>query len=287
MAKGRMLNKNISQSKKFNLKLKDDFHRLVYCMILPHTDRDGRLEGMPYYIKSIVFPWREDVSIKKIETALKSLDEVGLIKWYSIDDEKYIQITQFNEGQTGMRYEREPESTIPPFDGHDTPKKPEDNQNDAGKKPEKSRKNGEKVSTEKNKKRIRKEKNINTQSGKHKFGEFQNVLLTDKNVCDLNKKFGEHKTQYLINLLDTKIQQKGYKYKDFYLTILDWEKRDTDYKPPAGKSEINTSPQPPKICPVCKKGSLVSVTYGAAVCSNRDCRAKFNHVSGKKWEAVA
>ncbi len=61
---------------------------------------------------------------------------------------------------------------------------------------------------------------------KKQYGEFKNVLLTDIDYKKLTDKFGEVKTKALIEKLSEGIKRKGYKYKDFYLTILDWEKRD-------------------------------------------------------------
>lgn len=58
------------------------------------------------------------------------------------------------------------------------------------------------------------------------YGEFENVLLTDVDYKKLIDKFGEVKTKKLIEKLSEGIKRKGYKYKDFYLTILDWERRD-------------------------------------------------------------
>jgi hypothetical protein len=60
---------------------------------------------------------------------------------------------------------------------------------------------------------------------KHVYGEFKHVLLTDKDMTKLNEKFGEQGTLDRIANLDRAIEQKGYKYKNFYLTILEWEKR--------------------------------------------------------------
>lgn len=56
---------------------------------------------------------------------------------------------------------------------------------------------------------------------KHKYGEYKNVLLTDGEVEKLKKKYGGNINQCIRNL-DEGIEQKGYKYKSHYLTILKW-----------------------------------------------------------------
>lgn len=83
---------------------------------------------------------------------------------------------------------------------------------------------------------------------KNKYGEYNNVLLT-KIECDkLVKKFGGQETLVKIDNLDFKIEQKGYKYKSHYLTILDWDRRDKK-KNPKQKKIIGYRYE----CPNCKK----------------------------------
>lgn len=57
---------------------------------------------------------------------------------------------------------------------------------------------------------------------KHKYGEHQKVLLTDKEFADLKKKFGPDLTTKLIIYLDEYIADKGYKSKSHYLAIHRW-----------------------------------------------------------------
>jgi len=134
MAKGRMINKSISKSKKFNLILDNDFDRLLYCMLLPYADRDGRVEGDPDLVKGNIFPRRKDVSEEDITHGLENLARVGLILHYQVEGDNFIQICQFQEGQEGFRYDREKPSTIPapsgmtPTTGGSTPADDGENQ---------------------------------------------------------------------------------------------------------------------------------------------------------------
>ena len=55
---------------------------------------------------------------------------------------------------------------------------------------------------------------------KHKYGEYKNVLLTDAELEKLKLKFEDWEQK--IETLSFKLEQKGYKYKSHYLTILEW-----------------------------------------------------------------
>jgi len=98
-----MISKVISVSKKFNIRLDDHFSRLLYLMLIPHVDDFGRMSGDPYDVKALVFPMMEDVRSKDIEASLGKLHEAGLIIWYSVGDEKFIQITNFDAHQQGLK----------------------------------------------------------------------------------------------------------------------------------------------------------------------------------------
>lgn len=74
-------------------------------------------------------------------------------------------------------------------------------------------------------KELKKEKDIYKET-RHKYGEYKNILLTDKQYNKLLKDFGEDALLYLIALVDEGIQMKGYKYKDFNLALRKWAKND-------------------------------------------------------------
>lgn len=76
---------------------------------------------------------------------------------------------------------------------------------------------------------------------KHKYGEYKNVLLTDKEKEKLLEKFGKD-TDYWINKLDFGIEQKGYKYKSHYLTILNWYARDNEQQQPTKSAYPDSIP---------------------------------------------
>lgn len=109
MPKGRMLNKVISTSEKLS---KVSIHSaLLYTWMIPHLDIGGKIFGNPEQIKGIVIPYRKEFTIKKIESCLKELSEVGLILVYGTDC-KYILLNNFDTHQT-LNESREAPSNIP------------------------------------------------------------------------------------------------------------------------------------------------------------------------------
>lgn len=57
---------------------------------------------------------------------------------------------------------------------------------------------------------------------KHKYGQYQNVLLTDKEYESLKQRFGEEKANSIIQFFSEKKEMKGYKYKRDYIAINNW-----------------------------------------------------------------
>ena len=62
--------------------------------------------------------------------------------------------------------------------------------------------------------------NKSEKSPKHKYGEYKNVLLSDKELEKLKNEYSNY--QELIKCLDEYIEMKGYKAKSHYLAIKKW-----------------------------------------------------------------
>lgn len=77
---------------------------------------------------------------------------------------------------------------------------------------------------------------------KHKYGEYNNVLLKDTELEKLNKEYGEDKAQACIKYLDEYIEMKGAKYKSHYLVIRKWVHEAVDKQ----KTEKTDKPKPTK-----------------------------------------
>lgn len=68
-----------------------------------------------------------------------------------------------------------------------------------------------------------------------RYGEFNNVLLTDEQYKKLVDKFNDNGTKNWIEVLSSGIASKGYKYKDHYAAILTWVRRDEKDKKPGSR----------------------------------------------------
>ena len=69
-----------------------------------------------------------------------------------------------------------------------------------------------------------------TATKKHKYGEHNNVLLTDEELAKLQERFPSN-WEAKINALSEGLALKGYKYKSHYLAILKWAKNDEQKAP--------------------------------------------------------
>lgn len=111
MARGRMIDKRISKSKKL-AGLKHDRSRVLYFMILPHLDVEGKFTGDPEEIKEDCCP-KLRYSVIKIAESIIELTDIGLLRLYEIDGHPFIQYTKFDDFQLGIRKDKEAPSRIP------------------------------------------------------------------------------------------------------------------------------------------------------------------------------
>jgi len=115
MAKGRMINRRISKSDKLAALAKDRY-RVIYFMIYPHLDREGRFSADPRDIKEDCCP-RLRYSVKDISESLSALHKVGLINLYKVNEKQYLEASRFDDFQVGLHKDREAPSEIPPNSG--------------------------------------------------------------------------------------------------------------------------------------------------------------------------
>lgn len=115
MAEKRMIHKSISVSETVNSGLTDIFHMLLFSWMIPHFDDFGRMPGSPAKVKGLVCPLLLNKSSKDVEIAITEMAQVGLIYWYEVDGQKYIQAVNFEEHQTGLH--KRTKSKFPEFPG--------------------------------------------------------------------------------------------------------------------------------------------------------------------------
>ncbi|MEW6097492.1 MAG: hypothetical protein AB1567_13385, partial [bacterium] len=112
MPEGRMLKKVISTSRKL-AELKTDSARLLYTWLIPHLDIEGRFYGDEDIIKGSIVPRIKTFTSEKIKECLQDMVNTGLINWYEVDGDKYLQFTVFEKHQN-LNRDREGKSQIPP-----------------------------------------------------------------------------------------------------------------------------------------------------------------------------
>jgi hypothetical protein len=71
---------------------------------------------------------------------------------------------------------------------------------------------------------------------KKKYGEFENVLLTDIEHSKLDDRFGTSLTSLIIEELSGYVESKGRRYSSHYATLLGWARRKKDSSNSRGKS---------------------------------------------------
>jgi len=110
MAEGRVIKKRIAYSRRL-ASLKNDKARVLYFMMYPFADIEGRLEADPDIIATKIvglFKWSE----KTVQKCLIDLHDAGLITLYTIGNNQYLEFYNFKKMQR-LDPEREAPSKIP------------------------------------------------------------------------------------------------------------------------------------------------------------------------------
>lgn len=101
-----MVNNSISLSIKFN-QLPDDTCRLLATWIISHLDKNGVFYGDSNTVKSLVLPFRSDITIERVETYLQAMERIGLITRFEENGLLWQWWPTFADNQVGLRPERE------------------------------------------------------------------------------------------------------------------------------------------------------------------------------------
>ena len=201
MAEGRMLKRVITTSRKL-AELKTDSARLLYTWLIPFLDVEGRFYGNPDIIKGFIIPRIKDFTTEKVTECLFDMQKVGLILWYQVDGDKYLEFTCFEKHQN-INKDREAKSSFPIS-----------TQENSGELLQLQENSGE-LSVKLSKDKL----------SKDKYSDF--VLLTEKELSQLIDKLGESQTQEWIEKLNNYIGSTERQYKSHYYTILNWSKKDS------------------------------------------------------------
>lgn len=113
----RMISRSISTSRKVN-RLGPEGALLFTWMCL-HCDDWGRMEGDPYAIKIKVVPGMSGYTESSVHEHLTQMQSVGLIHWYDVNGDRWIEIPKWDEIQSWGGVHRQG-SDIPDYSEGDT-----------------------------------------------------------------------------------------------------------------------------------------------------------------------
>ena len=74
------------------------------------------------------------------------------------------------------------------------------------------------------------DKKKTTKEVRHKYGEFKNVLLSDKDLEKLKAEYGEELVEKYIKKMDEWIELNGRRYKNYYLALRQWMNKEVSKK---------------------------------------------------------
>lgn len=113
MAKGRMLNREVSLSVKFDA-LPNDTARLIATWIIPHLDKNGVFHANPQVVKSLILPLRQDITAAAVGRVLEDMERVGLIVRFESTGRVWQAWPGFDHNQPYLRKDKEKTDFPPP-----------------------------------------------------------------------------------------------------------------------------------------------------------------------------
>jgi hypothetical protein len=120
MAQRRMISRNLGSPRKFHAvnarcgKL-GDFAQALFLLIVVNADDFGRLEGDAFTVKHKVFPVSPRTE-EDFETVLQAMSDVGLIRFYHVGPDRYLEIVSFDREQPGLQKRTKSDYPDPPED---------------------------------------------------------------------------------------------------------------------------------------------------------------------------
>ena len=92
----------------------DDFTRLLWVLLPLALCREGRGIDNPAWLKSKLFPLREDVNQEQVGTAFAWLVQRGMVEVYEVDGRGYFHVPTFHKYQGNTGKEAESDYPAPP-----------------------------------------------------------------------------------------------------------------------------------------------------------------------------
>ena len=201
--------------------------RFLFAGLFSQADDEGYGRANPKLLKSLIFPYDDDLRASDIKKWLSRLGGLGLVVLYTVNGQAYYYLPNFTKHQT---INRPTASTFP---------KPEDGilENNSESLTESS------VSTHGILTPKRKEEKRREEKGreeKRARGEYHNVLLSN---TDLEKLQAEYPTDYeqRIEKLSAYMESTGKKYKNHLATIRNWARMEKERQGGGSNAKSNTT----------------------------------------------
>ena len=189
----------------------------IHCLLLANWEDKkwhGKVIERGEFITSIEkLSTYTGLSIQQTRTALNKLNESGELVTKTQRGRKYtiIRVCNYDNYQEQQRDNKEITTKQQRDNNEVTTKQQRDNNE---------------ITTTKEYKNIKKDKkdkkDKKSTPTRHRYGEFQKVLLSDDELDKLKQEYGTGTTDACITFLDEYIEMKGYKAKNHYLCIRKW-----------------------------------------------------------------
>lgn len=238
-----MIDPNIWHSEDFS-KL-SALAKLIFIGIFSNADDQGRGRAKSAYLKSVLFPYDENLRVSDVDKALSEISKHMSISFYELDGNEYYLLDNWDKWQ---RVDRPTPSVIPPPDERCKPLRgsfvePSPNPRRALDPNIIEEKLSKDKLVKENKARI--SSNNEIPDKKVKFAEF--VSMTRQEYQALQQKLGDERLKKYLEALDNYKGSTGKKYKSDYRTILAWiAKEQEDSGSKGGNDENNKRNAPPK-----------------------------------------
>lgn len=154
--------------------------RLMFMGCISQSDDEGRLQGHTALLKSLIFPYDSDITLQEVEEWLSDLNKEKLILRYEVENQKFIEISNFAKHQTINK--RTPSKLPAPPKKEDYGSSTVVGGEDDGKTPSQEKRREEKGIEEK-----RKEDKVNVAPSSDPTEIFKNEIHELTNTCNIQK----------------------------------------------------------------------------------------------------
>lgn len=228
----RMLEESIKTSAKIDSL--SWFEEVFFYRLIVSADDKGRCDGRPVVLKNLLFPTKENVTKKAVEEAIAKLVSVGLLYRYTVSGMPYLLFPTWEKHQR-LRDSKgtypEPPDDVALRQSAATCGNPPQNAASCGEIPPRREEKRREEEEEVEGKYARADAQPTpkpTKPARHKYGQYQNVLLSDEDMAKLQAECPAD-WQERIERLSEYMASKGASYKDHLATIRAWKRKE---KPP-------------------------------------------------------